>query len=93
MIGGEGKGAEIDAGYFGGYVKPANLKPHRADRRFLENRSGKRKAVVVIRERNGNTLPAVFKSKKRALDFIRRRIAPGTIVNVDESANWKRSGS
>ena len=41
-----------------------------------------RKAVIVIRERNGNTLPAVFKSEKRALDFIRRRIAPGTIVNV-----------
>ena len=25
-IGGEGKEAEIDGGYFGGYVKPANLK-------------------------------------------------------------------
>jgi transposase-like protein len=88
MIGGEGKVAEIDSGYFGGYVKPANLKNHRVDRRFYEHQSGKRKAVVVIRERHGNTLPAVFKSEKRALDFIRRRIAPGTIVNADESANW-----
>jgi transposase-like protein len=88
MIGGEGKVAEVDSGYFGGYVKPANLKNHRVDRRFYEHKSGKRKAVIVIRERNGNTLPAVFKSEKRALDFIRRRIAPGTIVNADESANW-----
>ncbi|MGA8499025.1 MAG: IS1595 family transposase [Xanthobacteraceae bacterium] len=88
MIGGEGKVAEVDSGYFGGYVKPANLKSHRVDRRFYEHQSGKRKAVIVIRERNGNTLPAVFKSEKRALDFIRRRIAPGTIVNADESANW-----
>ena len=88
MIGGEGKVAEVDSGYFGGYVKPANLKNHRVDRRFYEHQSGKRKAVIVIRERNGNTLPAVFKSEKRALDFIRRRIAPGTIVNADESANW-----
>jgi transposase-like protein len=88
VIGGEGKVAEVDSGYFGGYVKPANLKNHRVDRRFYEHQSGKRKAVVVIRERNGNTLPAVFKSEKRALDFIRRRIAPGTIVNADESANW-----
>jgi transposase-like protein len=88
VIGGEGKVAEVDSGYFGGYVKPANLKPHRVDRRFYEHQSGKRKAVVVIRERDGNTLPAVFKSEKRALDFIRRRIAPGTIVNADESANW-----
>src|ERR1700733_6564809 len=89
MIGGDGKVAEVDAGYFGGYVKPANLKNHRVDRRFYEHQSDKRKAVVVIRERNGNTLPAVFKSEKRALDFIRRRIAPGTIVNADESAHWK----
>jgi transposase-like protein len=88
VIGGEGKVAEVDSGYFGGYVKPANLKNHRVDRRFYEHQSGKRKAVIVIRERNGNTLPAVFKSEKRALDFIRRRIAPGTIVNADESANW-----
>ncbi len=88
VIGGDGKVAEVDLGYFGGYVKPANLKNHRVDRRFSEHQSGKRKAVIVIRERNGNTLPAVFKSEKRALDFIRRRIAPGTIVNADESANW-----
>ena len=88
VIGGKGKVAEVDAGYFGGYVKPANLHTHRVDRRLYENKSGKRKAVIVIRERNGNTLPAVFKSEKRALDFIRRRIAPGTIVNADESANW-----
>jgi len=32
-IGGPGKEAEIDGGYFGGYVKPANMKGHRADRR------------------------------------------------------------
>jgi transposase-like protein len=88
MIGGEGKVAEVDAGYFGGYVKPANLKPHRADRRFLENQSGKRKAVVVIRERDGSTLPAVFRSEKQALNWVRTRIAKGTVVNADESANW-----
>jgi hypothetical protein len=28
------KTAEIDGGYFGGYVKPANLKEKRVDRRF-----------------------------------------------------------
>jgi transposase-like protein len=55
VIGGEGKIAEVDGGYFGGYVKPANLKQHRADRRYFENQSGKRKAVVIIRERGGNS--------------------------------------
>ena len=88
MIGGDGKEAEIDAGYFGGYVKPANYKADRRDRRFPENQSGKRKAVIVIRERGGNTLPAVFPSESHALSFIRSRIAKGTIVHADESGNW-----
>lgn len=87
-IGGNGKVAEVDSGYFGGYVKPANLKSDRVDRRYAENQSGKRKAVIVIRERGGNTLPAVFKSEKQALNFIQSRIMKGTVVNADESANW-----
>jgi transposase-like protein len=88
VIGGDGKEAEIDSGYFGGYVKPANLAADRRDRRFKLNQSGKRKAVVVIRERGGNTLPAVFRTEGQALSFIKKRIAKGTIVNADESANW-----
>jgi transposase-like protein len=88
VIGGEGKVAEVDSGYFGGYVKPANLKTHRVDRRFYEHQSGKRKAVVVIRERDGSTLPAVFRTEGQALNWVRARIAKGTVVNADESANW-----
>jgi transposase-like protein len=53
VVGGEGKTAEIDGGYFGGYVKPANLKEKRVDRRFAQNQNGKRKVVIIIRERNG----------------------------------------
>src|SRR3978361_722486 len=34
VVGGEGKEAEIDGGYFGGYVKPANMKEDRKDRRL-----------------------------------------------------------
>jgi hypothetical protein len=33
-LGGEGKVAEIDGGYFGGYVKPANIRETRVDRRL-----------------------------------------------------------
>jgi transposase-like protein len=87
-IGGEGKVAEIDGGYFGGYVKPANHRLNRVDRRFVENRSGKRKVVVVIRERGGNTLPGVFASESHALSFIRSRVAKGTTVHADESVSW-----
>ena len=37
VIGGEGKVAEVDGGYFGGYIKPANNKENRRDRRFAKN--------------------------------------------------------
>ena len=88
VVGGEGKVAEVDSGYFGGYVKPANLASDRKDRRFGDNRSGKRKAVVIVRERGGNSVPAVFASEKQALGFIKARIAKGTVVHADESPNW-----
>lgn len=88
VIGGEGKVAEIDGGYFGGYVKPANHFENRRDRRLARNQSGKRKAVVVVRERGGNSLPAVFRTEGQALSFIRARIAKGTTVNADEAGSW-----
>jgi transposase-like protein len=88
VIGGEGKTAEVDGGYFGGYVKPANRKDHRLDRRLAENQSGKRKVVVIVRERGGNSVPAVFKTESQAAAFIRARIAKGTVVNADESGAW-----
>jgi hypothetical protein len=69
-------------------IAPANLKERRADRRFSDNQSGKRRAVVIVRERNGNSLPAVFRSEGQALSFIKARIAKGTVVNADESPNW-----
>src|SRR6266849_7050663 len=59
MMGGPGRIAEIDGGYFGGYVKPANRIENRRDRRLRQNQSGKRMCVVVIRERDGKTLPGV----------------------------------
>jgi hypothetical protein len=87
-VGGEGRKAEIDGGYFGGYVKPANRIENRRDRRLRQYQSGKRKVVVVIRERNGKTLPGVFASEVAALNFIRTRIARGTEVYADEAGAW-----
>jgi transposase-like protein len=87
-VGGEGKRAEIDGGYFGGYVKPANRREDRKDRRLRRNQSGKRKVVVVIRERNGRTLPGVFRSEVEALNFIRRQVPQGTTLYADEAGSW-----
>ncbi len=89
MLGGEGKVAEVDGGYFGGYIKPANFRENRRDRRLFKNQNGKRKVVVIVRERNGSSLPAVFRSESHALDFIRRRVAKGTTINVDEAGSWE----
>jgi transposase-like protein len=88
MVGGEGKVAEVDGGYFGGYRKPANLAENRVDRRLARNQTGKRKVVVIVRERNGRSVPAVFRSEKQAQSWIRSRIAKGTVVNADEASSW-----
>ena len=89
-IGGPGKRAEVDGGYFGGYVKPANHRENRRDRRLRQNQSGKRKVVVVIRERgeNGKTLPGVFRNEADALTFIRRQVPRETTLYADEAASW-----
>lgn len=87
-LGGAGAVAEIDGAYFGGYVKPENRRTDRKDRRRFLNKSPKRQVVVIVRERGGRTLPGVFASEAAALDFIRQRVASGTVIHADESGAW-----
>src|SRR5271156_3456008 len=87
-VGGEGKVAEVDGSYFGGYVKPANHVENRRDRRLFKNQNGKRQVVVVIRERNGRTLPFVFKTEAASTSFIRSRVERGTVIHADEASGW-----
>jgi ISXO2-like transposase domain len=88
QIGGEGRVAEIDGAYFGGHVRPENRAADRVDRRRAENRSGKRRVVVVMRERDGRTLAQVFAGEEAAVPALRQRIAHGTVVHADESPAW-----
>lgn len=88
-VGGEGKEAEVDSAYFGGYVRPANRKEDRVDRRFLKNQSGKRKAVIVIRERGGNTLPAVFPTEGASLAS--RWLLSRPLISVATSSDTSRA--
>jgi transposase-like protein len=87
-LGGEGRTVEVDGGYFGGYIKPANFKENRRDRRLAKNQTGKREVVVIVRERGGNGVPAVFKSEADATAFITRRVRKGTTINADEANSW-----
>jgi len=79
---------EIDGAYFGGYAKPANYESARVDRRLKENQTGKRKAVVVMRERKGRTLAVVFKSEAASLSTVHARVKSGSTVHADEASVW-----
>ena len=79
---------EVDGAYFGGYQKPANYKADRIDRRLAQNQTGKRRVVVVMRERNGRTLPFVFKSEAASIATIGEYVAPTAVVYADEARGW-----
>jgi transposase-like protein len=87
-LGGPGTVVEVDGGYFGGYVKPANHKENRRDRRLSQNQTGKRQCVVVIRQRDGLILPNAFRSEAAAVSFIRNRVARETEIMADEANSW-----
>lgn len=79
---------EIDGAYFGGHVRPANRKEDRVDRRLAEHQTGKRRVVVVMREREGRTLPFVFRIEDQAVATITARVEPGSVIHADEAGSW-----
>lgn len=81
---------EVDGAYFGGYVKPANEKKHRKDRRLLENRTGKRRSVIIMRERRGRSLAFVATSEAEGAPVVLSRIEQDTMLIADESNAWER---
>lgn len=87
-VGGPGKHVEVDGAAFGGYVKPANYKKNRRDRRKARNQSGKRQWVVVLRERSGRTLPFVFRTEDASIQTIRNVVSEGTTLYADEASHW-----
>jgi transposase-like protein len=78
----------VDGMYTGGHKKPENKKAERKDRRTVEEQTGKKQVVVVIREVGGRTLPFVVPRESAAIPMIRQRVASGTIVHADEASGW-----
>jgi transposase-like protein len=78
----------VDGAYFGGHVRPANRREDRIDRRRAVNQTGKRRVVVVAREKGGKTLPFVFKTEPEALATLGERIEAGSTVHADEATHW-----
>lgn len=87
-VGGEGRTVEIDGMYTGGYVKPANLRENRRDRRLVENQNGKRKVVVIAREREGRIVSGVFRTEASSTGWIAAHVAKGTQIIADEASSW-----
>lgn len=84
---------EVDGAYFGGHVKPTNWAENRRDRRLAINQNGKRRVVVIMRERQGRTLPFVFKSEGASLPTIEARVHPDAIVDREAAAELRAQRS
>ena len=78
----------VDGAYFGGYVKPANRREDRVDRRLKAHRNGKRQVVIVARELGGETLTHVAKTEAAGVPFIMATVGLGSIIHADEASHW-----
>ena len=81
---------EVDGAYFGGYIKPANRREDRKDRRRRIYQTGKREVVVVMRERDGRTLPFVAPTEAAGVDRVAATVAQGSTIYADEADHWNR---
>lgn len=79
---------EIDGAYFGGYVKPENVKADRKDRRLVANRTGKRQCVVIMRQRGGKSLPFIVANEGDAVPYVRDHVANLATIHADEGTGW-----
>lgn len=80
---------EMDAMYLGGHVKPKNVKADRVDRRLAENQSGRRMAVMALRERkaNGRTLAAAVPGEQGAVAWhlVKNHVLKGAELRADQN--------
>ena len=79
---------EVDGAYFGGHIRPANLKADRVDRRKLKHQTGKRRVVVVARQRKGRTVTTVTKQEADGVAFVAKVVTAGSVLHADEASHW-----
>lgn len=85
MVQGE---VEIDGAYFGGHIRPKNLRKDRVDRRRKRYQTGTRRVVVAVRARKGRTLTFVTRTEADGVDLVARAVKPGSIIYADEANHW-----
>lgn len=79
---------EVDGAYFGGHIRPANHRENRVDRRLAQNQTGKRRVVVIARERKGRTITTVTRTEADGVQFVKAVVTNGSTVHADEAAHW-----
>lgn len=79
---------EIDGAYFGGHIRPENQKADRVDRRRREHQNGRRRVVVVMRERHGRTLPIVTMAEADGVALVNQNVSRMATLSADEASHW-----
>lgn len=79
---------EVDGAYFGGHIRPANVKADRVDRRKKEHQNGRRRVVVVMRERLGRTLPIVTMAEAEGVALVNENVDRMATLSADEASHW-----
>jgi len=79
---------EIDGAYFGGHIRPANVKAERVDRRLKRHQTGKRRVVVALRERTGRTLPFVAIGEAEGVALANENVSRMATISADEASHW-----
>ncbi len=79
---------EVDGAWFGGHIRPENKAEDRVDRRLKEHQTGKRRSVVVARQRKGRTLPSVHEHEADGIATVSKVVAKGSTVHADEASHW-----
>jgi hypothetical protein len=79
---------EVDGGYFGGHIRPANLAKNRVDRRLARYQTGNRRVVVVMRQRGGRTLTHVVRYEHEGIEMIKQRVNGAAQIHADEASHW-----
>ena len=79
---------EIDGAYFGGHIRPANVKADRVDRRLKQHQNGRRRVVVVMRERLGRTLPVVTTAEADGVALVHENVDRMATLSADEASHW-----
>ena len=79
---------EIDGAYFGGHIRPKNLRQDRVDRRRKRFQTGTRRVVVAVRARKGRTLTFVTRNEAEGVDIVARTVMPGSVIFADEASHW-----